>query len=256
MFCLFWFNSICSFQLVFFYLLHLIGSRSPEVPKTITVQVFKCLFAVVKKQRSHASHSCGKDSKVRFDCFVCIMSPSSSILTFAWMHLVFTVIQMERLELFSRAWAGWLQHNLTIWKHAGCNTISFLVLLQNDIPEKSEMVSSESTLRFSELSAVPMEASDSRVSSSEARGSSASISTVNSSLLWTFHQKHEQTSSQTDQLFVLYSILRASSPRVLKVEPFAATGIISADNSRMNSNKAVTFKSKATEKNVRRNTKL
>lgn len=50
------------------------------------------------------------------------------------------------------------------------------------IPEKSEMVPSESTLRFSELSAVPIEASDSRVSSSDARGSRVSISKVNSSL--------------------------------------------------------------------------
>ena len=50
------------------------------------------------------------------------------------------------------------------------------------IPEKSEMVPSESTLRFSELSAVPIEASDSRVSSSDARGSKVSISKVNSSL--------------------------------------------------------------------------
>lgn len=51
-----------------------------------------------------------------------------------------------------------------------------------DIPEKSDMVPSESTLRFSELSAVPIEASDSRVSSSDARGSRVSISKVNSSL--------------------------------------------------------------------------
>lgn len=54
--------------------------------------------------------------------------------------------------------------------------------LHNDIPEKSEVVPSESTLRFSELSAVPIEASDSRVSSSDARGSRVSISKVNSSL--------------------------------------------------------------------------
>lgn len=52
----------------------------------------------------------------------------------------------------------------------------------NSIPEKSEVVPSESTLRFSELSAVPIEASDSRVSSSEARGSRLSISKVSSSL--------------------------------------------------------------------------
>lgn len=49
------------------------------------------------------------------------------------------------------------------------------------------MVPSESTQRFSELSAVPIEASDSRVSSSDARGSRLSISKVNSSL-------HTQTS--------------------------------------------------------------
>lgn len=44
------------------------------------------------------------------------------------------------------------------------------------------MVPSESTLRFSQLSAVPMEASDSRVSSSDARGSRANNSNVSSSL--------------------------------------------------------------------------
>lgn len=44
------------------------------------------------------------------------------------------------------------------------------------------MAPSESKFKFSELSAVPMEASDSRVSSSEARGSSVSISNVSSSL--------------------------------------------------------------------------
>lgn len=44
------------------------------------------------------------------------------------------------------------------------------------------MVPSESTLRFSELSAVPIEASDSKVSSSDARGSKVSISKVSSSL--------------------------------------------------------------------------
>lgn len=52
----------------------------------------------------------------------------------------------------------------------------------HDVPEKSEVVPSESMLRFSELSAVPIEASDSRVSSSDARGSRVSISNVNSSL--------------------------------------------------------------------------
>lgn len=52
----------------------------------------------------------------------------------------------------------------------------------HDTPEKSEVVPSESMLRFSELSAVPTEASDSRVSSSDARGSRVSISKVNSSL--------------------------------------------------------------------------
>lgn len=49
-------------------------------------------------------------------------------------------------------------------------------------PEKSEVAPSESMLRFSLLSAVPIDASDSRVSSSDARGSRASISKVNSSL--------------------------------------------------------------------------
>lgn len=44
------------------------------------------------------------------------------------------------------------------------------------------MVPSESIFKFSELSAVPIEASDSRVSSSEARGSNISISNVSSSL--------------------------------------------------------------------------
>lgn len=55
------------------------------------------------------------------------------------------------------------------------------------------MVPSESRLRFSELSAVPIEASDSRVSSSDARGSRVSISNVNSSL-------QRQTSRLTHEL--------------------------------------------------------
>ena len=52
----------------------------------------------------------------------------------------------------------------------------------DDTPEKSEVAPSESTFRFSELSAVPIEASDSSVSSSDARGSRVRISHVRSSL--------------------------------------------------------------------------
>lgn len=74
-----------------------------------------------------------------------------------------------------------LLNQITDKKKSGHKKLSndFLYI---DIPEKSEVVPSESTLRFSELSAVPIEASDSRVSSSDARGSRASISKVNSSL--------------------------------------------------------------------------
>ena len=50
------------------------------------------------------------------------------------------------------------------------------------LPDFSEKAPSDSIFKFSELSAVPMEASDSRVSSSEARGSRTSISNVSSSL--------------------------------------------------------------------------
>lgn len=50
-------------------------------------------------------------------------------------------------------------------------------------PEGSEVAPSVSMVIFSELSAVPMEASDSGVSSSDARGSKINISYVSSSLL-------------------------------------------------------------------------
>lgn len=50
------------------------------------------------------------------------------------------------------------------------------------LPVRPDIAPSESMFKFSKLSAVPMDASDSSVSSSEARGSRASISNVSSSL--------------------------------------------------------------------------
>lgn len=50
------------------------------------------------------------------------------------------------------------------------------------VPEGSDVAPSVSMVMFSELSAVPMDASDSGVSSSDARGSRISISYVSSSL--------------------------------------------------------------------------
>lgn len=69
----------------------------------------------------------------------------------------------------------------------------YLSNIYYNIPEKSEMIPSESTLRFSVLSAVPIEASDSRVSSSDARGSRVRISKVNSSLQKQTLSKHYYT---------------------------------------------------------------
>lgn len=53
---------------------------------------------------------------------------------------------------------------------------------QTHAPEGSDVAPSISMVMFSELSAVPMEASDSGVSSSDARGSNTNISYVSSSL--------------------------------------------------------------------------
>lgn len=58
----------------------------------------------------------------------------------------------------------------------------YTVKLNVEIPQASDVAPSCSAKRFSELSAVPIEASDSSSSSSDVRGSNANISNVSSSL--------------------------------------------------------------------------
>lgn len=70
-------------------------------------------------------------------------------------------------------------------------TIIILYIVKSLVPDGSDVAPSVSMVMFSELSAVPMDASDSGVSSSDVRGSKINISYVSSSL-----HAHTQTNTQ------------------------------------------------------------